>query len=667
MRKRLNRKLLVGLIALVGLISNALGQQRFRKIEEPRWLKLRVTEVDAGVYAEGRFEETSFGNSGTSVTYNSIFFGPSFGLSTEGSIYHPYLCRFSLNSEGAYGWAQDTITSAAGTSERTRMEYLGRIVGSADILANKPYNANLFGTYDHSFRDYDFFSRVTVDTVQYGGKVAYEHGPFIVGLNYTHHEEDSSGLVGSSTSEEDVTTLQARHQRDHGVTTASYTYNQFTREDIGRIGTGENHSISIADAERFGSREQFTLNTSASYYLRNSSDEPNDEITANANLGIDHRPNLSSYYDVNYYRYVSDRFTSDSYSGQAQLRHRLYDSLTSTLIALASDSEFSDVASSGYSRRFGAGFSEAYTKTLGPDHRLVINNSAIVEHVDQQSVTTIENERHSFAESVGGSPLGSFFLNQPRVLQMTIVVTDSADTPPPFVFGIDYDIRTLGSRTIIERLAGSRIPEDAVVLVDYHTEPTQAGSYEGLDEIFQIRFDLFQNFWGVYGRFNLYANNAPTNMHVPTVTSYALGTDISWRWLRAGAEYEIYMSDESDYNSMRLFQSFSFRPDDASTLGLEVSESWTDYTDADRQESNYRFITLYRRGLTRRLKFEFDGGINLRRGDTFDRTLMTVRPGFQYTIGRTSIRAGYDYEHEVFLNTEERSKHLFFIRAKRVF
>src|SRR5262249_48462931 len=151
--------------------------------------------------------------------------------------------------------------------------------------------------------------------------------------------------------------------------------------------------------------------------------------------------------------------------------------------------------------------------------------------------------------------------------------------------------------------------------------------------------------WGIYGRLNLSYNNAPRELHVLDYTSYIFGTDVTWRFLRAGAEYEIYDSSESNYRATRLFQSLMFRPDEVSTLSFDASETWIDYLDAaGRHEEDYRFITRFHRALTHRLGFDLDAGVAWRSGLGADEVLAAVRPSLRYVIGKTSIDAGYDYE-----------------------
>ncbi len=640
------------------------AQSTRRVVEEPRWLKFNIREASTGVYAEGIYDETSFDNSDTKVSHDRFFVGPLLGISAGGSIYHPNLLRYDIQTEGAVGWSQSSVRTSTKTTTTEEFQYLGRFNGVGHILANKPYNGEIFGGYDHSYRDYDFFNRVIVDSWIYGARAAYSTENLFLNSSYTHRDEDVSGLNVNTASQDDTVTFSARHDRKTAGTTFNYSYNQYDRTDFGRTGVGTDHTVTLSDYEQFGSRQQHALNSTASYNHRDSVVEISDQLTAGSSLSLEHRHNLSSIYDVNYDHFESGGYTSDGISGNAELRHQLYESLSSSLIFRGADSEFSDERSSGFTRRFGGGISEAYTKRIGDTARVRVSNSLIVDHVDQQYVSTMKNERHSFDE--GSGPPGTFFLNLTRVVESTIVVTDQNDSQPPFVRGFDYEVQVNGERTLITYLSGSRIPVGATVLIDYEAEPSPAGSYETLTETFQVRIELWKNLWGIYGRFNMWRNNADKDLRVPNLTSYAVGTDYSWRWFRTGMEYEVYDSDLSEYRAARLYQSMAFNLDAGSTLSFDFTESWVDYVDAGRQEEDFRFIARYRQPVTPRLRFDIEGGVDVRRGDTVDQTLATVRPVIEYGIGKTSIKAGYDFEYNLFDN-EERMRHLLFFRLKRVF
>jgi len=384
-------------------------------------------------------------------------------------------------------------------------------------------------------------------------------------------------------------------------------------------------------------------------------------------LNLEHRPDLNSLYALSYDRFETGNFQADNYYGQAQLRHQLYESLTSTLIFEAADNESQDGGGNGFTRRYGGGFAESYTKNLSTISRLRLSNSLLVEHVDSKGISTVENEQHSFTTGTGGAPPGNFFLNQPNVRAATLRIFNVARTRQ-YNSGVDYLVFTEGSLTRVQRIVNSGVPTmDDTVVCDYSAEPTPEGNYETLNEAFTVRVDFWNNLWGVYGRVNVFANNAQAALRVQDLFSMAVGTDLSWRWLRAGAEYEYYDSSFSSYRSARLFQGVSFNLDGSSSISADFSELWTRYLDSGRNEQTYTFITRYRNLLTTSLALNIEGGVSRREGEGVDQTLATVRPGIDYTVGRTTLRAEYDYEYDFYLNNEERMRHMFLLRLRRVF
>jgi hypothetical protein len=652
------------LAVLAGAMNRA-GAQLLRQpvYQEPKWLTGRISEVDAGVYATGTYDSTTYKDSNTTFSHTYLFAGPSFGFNLDGSVYHPNFFRFNVLSEGAVGWAQDVSSSSSGSSRLTELQYLGLFSANGIFLADKPYHATVFGNYDHTYRNDNFFNTSTVESWRYGGQLAYEQGPWILQSGYTHRDETSTSLNFTTETHDDIIQASAQNQRTHGGTTLRYNFDQYSTVDNGVPGTGTENTFSIGDNELFGSHEQYRLNSSLSYSLRDAAPESNDELIGNASFSAEHPNNLSSIYDLSYDRFTSGSFESDTYTVNAQLHHRLYESLDSALVLRAADTENSAQAENGYIRRFGGGNIENYTKKLSTDSRLLLHNWFFIDHTDQEAIGTVQNESHTFGEGVGGD---NFFLNFPNVEESTIVITDVNHTQPPFILGLDYTVSTFNGRTQILRPITSRIGLNQVVLVDYQDEPTPPASYETVTESFEIRFDLWNSLLGAFGRINLSRNNAPADLLLLPVTDYTMGVDTTWHWLRAGAEYEIYRSDGNSYNSPRLFQSGSFLLNDGSSLSLDFNESWVDYTQENRHLTDYRFISRYHKALTHRLSLEAAAGLAYQSGSGLDETLATVRPSIRYVIGKTSIDATYDFEYQLF-PTETRQQHIFSVRLKRVF
>ncbi|MEI6568024.1 MAG: hypothetical protein WCR20_15200, partial [Verrucomicrobiota bacterium] len=269
----------------------------------------------------------------------------------------------------------------------------------------------------------------------------------------------------------------------------------------------------------------------------------------------------------------------------------------------------------------------------------------------------------------GGPSSDEFYLNQANVRMSSIQIWNTAHTVK-YILNIHYNAFQEGSLTRIQRISrpgGDGIKDGDSVVADYQAEPTPEGNYEALSESVSIRIDFWNNLLGIYSRLNLFANNASKELRVQDLLSFAVGTDLSWRWMRAGAEEEYYDSTFSTYRSTRLFQGVSFNLDGTSSISADVNEAWNRYIDSGRSEQSYSFITRYRNLLTTSMAFNIEGGISRREGDGVEQTLATIRPGIDYSVGRTTLRAEYNYEYELYLRNEERTRHMFLVRMRRVF
>lgn len=646
--------------------------------EEPQWAKLRFTEISAGVYANGDYETSRMLNTGSSSTYSRMFVGPTIGLGFAGSIYHPNFFQYQINSQNAVGWGNES-SSADNQSASKELEYLGFFQGTANFFAGrepKPFATSLFANYDHTYRTYDFFNQVQEDVWRYGLTTGYSSGPVPVQAGYWHRDQITYGS-SSTHSIEDSVNFNLRNNRKSGSSGLDYGYNTYNRTQDNQVGYGTDQIISLYDTENFGHRNQYRSNLNGSYSQRDDSSMPSKEWIASGNLTAEHSDTLTSRYNLNYDNYSSGSFNSQNYTGDGALTHQLYESLNSTLLAQGSYYEFTDGPSSSQITRYGGGLGENYSKNLNQigSHKISIYNSFIVDHANVDNTgtfTVVNDERHSFAGG-GGAPPGSFFLNQPRVIETTIVVTDLNHTQPPYALNTDYQVSRNGLLTLVERIPGGRIGPTETVLVSYRALASPSGEYSTLTEAFRFRVSLWNEFVGLYTRVSLSLNNAPADLYVQNLRDYAFGVDFKFKEnatgsdIRAGAEYELYDSDLSTYYAYRLFETFAWDLSQSATLALDFNQSWTTYEDSNREEQWYMFITRFHQSLNSRLGFDVEGGVSIRRGPGVDQTLGTCRPGIQYTAGKTSIKAGYDYEYNLFLDTQEQRRNMFYIRAKRVF
>lgn len=634
--------------------------------EEPHWLTVNMNQAFTGVYAEASQEEAKFAGNPT-VTQTRVFVGPLVGLDMSGSVYHPNLMTFHTIVDGSAGWMYQNFTGPNARTENS-LGYLGSFTGNAQLFDHKPLNGELFASYAHTYQDYDFFNRVYMDTWRYGGGLRYGEGPWLFSTRVWEESQDATSSGTPTKTERTVATFDATHNRDHGATSFNYTFSDYTANDYGTLGYGQDHTLGLMDTETFGSRDQIHSTVNLSYNHLDNFSEPTDIYNAMGNLYVDHSDTLKSIYNLNYQRENFGSDKDDTLTGSAALQHKLYDSLTSEIGVQGYRTTASSGEASQDSWQFGGGPAFNYTKKLGDGARLTAFESLLLLHTDVEStggIIPVIDEAHTFGTGAHAPP-DTFFLLQPQVITSTIVITDTQHLPPQgFIPGLDYQVINNGQMTLIRRLAGSRMPN--AVLVSYSFASSPSGSYDTLNNGSGIRFDFFDNLFGVYTRYNLIRNYGAENLLVQNLDDVVFGGDVTWRCLRGGAEYEVYDSNLSSFKAWRFFEALTVQPDEYSSFSLNLNQTFTHYDQSGVNEESYSFIARYSRALTRHVGLTLEGGFTELRGDTVGQTLAVFRPMLQYTYGKFSASIGYDYGYDEYLGTDRRIRNMGFLRISRRF
>ena len=640
--------------------STTWGQARNERFIEPHPFQLKITDASLGLEVEGTSETSTSKGGGAPTSYEHMFVAPTLGLGLEGFVYHPNLVQFRFNGEGGSGWGYQQTTSGP-TRTQQDLEWYGQFGGNADLFAGKPLNGSLSSNYGRTYHESDFFNHSTVEQLNYGSRLAFQTPGLSLATHYVHTDETLLDATVPSSQHQDVLNFDARNTRLTGESNFDYTFNQFASSGFGQSGVASEHGVSLGDSERFG--RWVKQDTRASYTHHDSPEGGSDEMSAGVGLGLDHGHNLTSGYGLDYGHATSAGLKSDSYSGNAIVTHQLYSSLTSSLFLNSLDSEVSDSLNSGYTRRYGFGWAEAYTKRLGSNHRLQIYHSIGADYVEQKGAGRVENERHAFPLPPSAD---SFLLNLPDVTAASIIITDGNGLQR-FRLGIDYEVLPNGILTEIRRILGGNIPEGSTVLVDYQATPTGTGNYLSVTDSAGIRLEFWKNLWGIYARMNLSRNNAPRDVRALDKTNFTVGTDVTWRWLRAGAEYDTFDSSESSTWSARFYQSGTFRADALSSVSINLSESYSGAKDNSRQEQDYRIITRYRRSLSGNLNAVIEGGVDKDQGTGVDQMLAVARLNLDYHFGRTTVQLTYDFAYNLYQQREEVEKHMLLLRVRRRF
>jgi hypothetical protein len=457
--------------------------------------------------------------------------------------------------------------------------------------------------------------------------------------------------------------------RASGSTSVGLTADKFTRTDLGVPSSGQDYTISASDNENFGSQAQNHSLLNLTYSHLDDYNLPTDLINAIGQMRLEHSDRLTSLYTLNYARNEFGDFLTESLNGTADLRHQLFDSLTTDLNLQGYSSSSSSGLEQQNTWQFGGGPGLNYVKQMSPSSTVTDYASLLLLHSEVEStggVLPVIDEQHTFGSGGNGAPASSFFLLQPNVIVATIVITDTTHQPPAgYIQGIDFLVVPNGQLILIQRIAGSRMPDSVLVSYSYNASPS--GGYDSINDACGVRFDFFNHHWGLYARLQVNRNYGDIVLPVQNLNDFVVGTDASWRFIRVGVEYESYDSNLSTFQAARLSQNFSFQPEDYSTLTLNLTETFTHYEQANLDEENYTAIVRYSRSLGRHWSMSLETGVNQMVGTGVDQTLAVFRPLVEYTAGSFSASLGYDFGYDEYLSTQTQTRNLGYIRLKKAF
>lgn len=652
------------LLALL-VLGRARGADFNRVVEEPRLYRLRLNRVYTGVEVEAQRESRSSSATSGNFSAERIYVAPNVGAELGGSIYHPNLFRFTLSGEGGYGW-QETTSFGANNQEvsRTDSSILQRYSVNAVILGTKPYAITLMTDKTRAFREVDVFNRVTVDTQSYGAIFGYNSGPVPFSIHLRHMEEQQSDLFLNTDLEQDTLELKANNERSESSRSGLfYNVGRYKRDTLGIFeDSGTYQTVTLNDFEQFGPGGKYILNSGVNFNQVDNDLSPSDNLNLSESLSVDHRPNVQSFYDYNFNYFTSGPVEGNGHFARAAVQHQLYESLTSRFDVHGDTLSTSTAGSSQDQYRYGLGLNEQYSKRLGTWGRLHIGNYAVHDWEERQSdggVFTVVDERVTLVDGQ------IVLLKQPQVLFVSRV-TDLSGTIT-YIEGLDYEIISHGNLTEIRRRFTSRdIPPGATVLVDYTTASSSSGGFTTFSDQFSVRLELFDNLLALYSRLSWIEHSTTEKFVLEDVFSTETGAELSWRWLRASAEYETRDSNLIMYRAINLQESLFFNPTSDSSLSFDFRQRWAEFPREERSVEDYSFVTRFTIRLTSYLNYSVAGGVRWEQGGFFDQRQATARSELDFAMGKLKALLGYEFNNDE-VGHELRDRHFAYLRVRRYF
>lgn len=321
---------------------------------------------------------------------------------------------------------------------------------------------------------------------------------------------------------------------------------------------------------------------------------------------------------------------------RAEIGHRLYQSLTTR-------------ASGEFSRQV-----TSLLKTSRRSNRLTFryNKRTALGRLDAGlDLGTLDEDRDAgaftatvFREELVLTGFDLVFLRQDRVVSGTIAVYDSLGVVR-FTEGQDYTIRTVGTRTGIERLATGRIADGERVLVDYEYEIGGSGRIESGTRGWNIGLSIGQGSRVSVRRLTVTQDQRTGELDVlldPTDTLIA-GVTLKLLGVILSTEYENRESRISPYVRREASVGTRIQPEPYTEFGLTIRRLLIDNkrspfgTDLWGGSLSWSSIPISRVRLQGSLVFESDTGLDLNRR----RAMADVRAATRY--GQTTLTVTFQY------------------------
>ena len=666
-------------LAICGCLLTRVYAQSAQRVIEPQLLDLHLSDANFVMEAESRYQRETLASSGGLATYKAQSLAPAVDLALNGSIYHPNLIELSLKGQLGYDWER---IAGTGLTNANANSWLQNYDARISLLKEKPFAATLTAGRSDYVREYDFFTTVRGQAQRFGGSAGYTEGsvPFTIEANRA--ETTTDGEPAPAFSRYDTVHLDARNSRaEKGHTELTYGYTQYRREYTGQsLDTGTDNTLQLSDTELWGAKQPSQLSSRLTYHHGDNSmglagDNSPFVETAGTHLSADslniqehfEKPlsgSLRSLFDYSFDYYRQDGFANANHRGQAGLVHQLFESLTSSVDVHGGRGDSSGGTAEWNNDFYGLGLGEVYSKQLSSWGHLNLGFQGTLDRQNNQASAStatvpIFQERHTLNDGT------VTFLNLLQIDGSSVRVTDSSGINV-YREIYDYEVIPHGEQTEIRRVSGGTIPNGSTVLVDYRAANPSSARGVILTDTFFIRLELFQGLVGVYARLSQNKSSGDAWLGAQNSTDRIAGVEVSGREGSLLAEYEIYDSDQTSYNSTRLAQSVSWPVGVFSHAGLSASENWNYFPISDQRRNTYQLIARYNAQLTSMLDFSIEGGKRLERGDMEDRDLTTARAEINCQVGDLSVRMSYELEGQT-TPEEKRDRNRFYLRIKRAF
>lgn len=548
------------------------GEQR------PRFKGLELRRWNAGLDFMGQWRREQLEQEGqATLTETESLYRETLTLDGEGSIGHKNLVDWGGSLR--LGLEQDFLESDATGTSRDYSAVTAQYDLRALLLGTGPAPTTIYGRRDQADLHQNFggTTRSTLNEIGAITQIASSWAPTSIQIFHREQDqEDRLGLGGFGTTQDSAVIRSDLRLSGSQRVQIDYTFDHVDQSGGRFIGdTYDQHDANITHWLNFGPQDLSSLRSMLRFQDRSGAFSE-QVVRLEEELRLRHTDRLETRYNLRLENLERAEREQQSARGSAMVRHRLFDSLTSTATVGASWLEVPDLFES--SELFVSG-SLDYTKRV-PYGRLGAGlglGATRQENGERGTTVTVVN--------------GAFVFNDPfpvtierrNVVPASIVVRDTARLRV-FVNGIDYTVQAFPDRVELRRVIGGAILNGQAVVIDFDIGPEPANEIDTMTASASLRYDISE---GALRGLSLYTVYRHLDQSVDAVDPGRFRLD-DVRNLKYGAQYrtgsatfiaerEHHESDFAPYDANRLQARYDHRFSRDSLLSLGLSWDQVDY------------------------------------------------------------------------------------------
>lgn len=578
---------ILALAAGAALASAALAQSRPPPNAEgpvivgdnkPAWKLLDMGKVNATLDFLGQYRNDHLTSSTGSASTRETLFRESLELSTTASIGHKNL--IDLSATGKLELDQRSIHSDLLGQDSNEQDYLGAYDIRALILGTGPAPLTIYSKRDQTTIDRGFGSRLDQTVNENGAILQLQSQVAPTTIQYFHRTQDlhDSFFLTSNNTTQDTLTAQSNlrltaHQRlDLNYTLDAINENQpgFFKDSFSR------HDANIVHTLTFGGDIPTNELRSSLRFYSQSGDFAQDNLRWDELLTLQHTRTFDTRYHAIIDRQSSNDADQTLYRGEATIRHRLFDSLTSTATAgaqrLVAPLNFTsdDLFASGqldYTKKVPLGKLDA---SVGLSYDAQDNS-------ERGGVLSVTNQ------AATASILQPIVISRGNIVAGSLVLLPSVGGFP-YQEGIDYTVTYLPDRVEINILPGSAITDGQSVLTSYDIGAEPGSQIDTLGTSASTRYSLTQGALQGLSTYVTYRtidhslqSSNPSAFFLDDFQNLLVGIEYARVGLDLRVEGEKRWSNVAPFDRFRALAQYNQPLDRDSSINLDLSHESINY------------------------------------------------------------------------------------------